>query len=30
MGDGHLGAQGDLVDRAGDTMSMISRYTQYA
>jgi len=29
MGDGHLGAQGDLVDRAGDTVSMVPRYTQH-
>lgn len=30
MGNGHLGAQGDLVDRAGDTMPMVPRYTQHA
>lgn len=29
MGNGHLGAQGDLVDRAGDTMPMVPRYTQH-
>lgn len=30
MGDGHLGAEGDLVNRAGDTMTMITRYAQHA
>lgn len=29
MGDGHLGAQGDLVDRAGDAMAMVTRYAQH-
>lgn len=30
MGDGHLGTQSDLVDRAGDTVPMVPRYTQHA
>lgn len=30
MGDGHLGAQGDFVDRAGDTMPVVPRDTQHA